>query len=348
MSDESSSPETSADNDSAAQPVWASRGAGAALLSLPIIGLWSMKLSHAPAAVHDFRMVVTLGAVLPLGFLVFLRHEMVDADRLRLLRASQESLDNLKRLQMQFVQSEKLASIGQLVAGAAHEINNPLTAILGYSELLADDPAIGERARGLAGKLREQARRTKTLVNNLLSFARQVPSEQHASVDVNTVVNTAVQFRRGDLRSKNIRIEVQTAPIPEVRADANQLLQVFFNIINNAADSMQEVGGGTLTVRTMVEKGNIIVLISDTGPGIREPNRVFDPFYTTKPVGKGTGLGLSICYGLVRDQGGQISCYNRAEGGATFRIEFPAIPIAFPFPPRSVGPTSQKAPAKLA
>ncbi len=179
------------------------------------------------------------------------------------------------------------------MAGAANEINNTLTSILGYSELLADDVTAGERPRRLAEKIREQARRTKTLVNNLLSFARQVPSEQHSSVDVNTIVNTAVQFRRVDLRGKNIRIEVQTSTIPEVRGDANQLLQVFSNVINNAADSMQEVGGGSLMVRTTVEKGNIVVLISDTGPGIREPHRVFDPFYTTKPVGKGTGLGLS-------------------------------------------------------
>ena len=131
-------------------------------------------------AVQQFRILVTLGAVLPLGFLAFLRHELVDRERLRLLRASQESIDNLKRLQTQFVQSEKLASIGQLVGGAAHEINNPLTAILGYSELLADDPSVGEKTRSLAEKIREQARRTKTLVNNLLSFARQVPSEQRS------------------------------------------------------------------------------------------------------------------------------------------------------------------------
>jgi two-component system NtrC family sensor kinase len=267
-----------------------------------------------------------------------------------LLRASQESIDNLKRLQTQFVQSEKLASIGQLVGGAAHEINNPLTAILGYSELLADDPSVNEKARSLAGKIREQARRTKSLVNNLLSFARQVPSEQRSPLDINTIVNTSAQFRRFDLRGKNIRIEVHTGVgIPEVRGDMNQLLQVFSNIINNAVYAMQEAGGGTLTVRTLFEKGNVVILFSDTGPGMRDPLLVFDPFYTTKPVGKGTGLGLSICYGLIQDQGGQISCYNRPEGGATFRIELPAVPAAFPFSPRSV--TSQPPrsnPAKLA
>jgi signal transduction histidine kinase len=331
------------------EAIWASRMARAALLSLPLIGFWCLEFSHAPMAVHQFRILLTLGAVLPLGFLAFLRQELMDRERLRLLRASQDSIDNLKRLQTQFVQSEKLASIGQLVGGAAHEINNPLTAILGYSELLADDPTVGEKTRGLAEKIREQARRTKTLVNNLLSFARQVPSEQRSPLDINTIVNTSAQFRRFDLRGKNIRIEVQTGVgIPEVRGDMNQLLQVFSNIINNAVYAMQEAGGGTLTVRTLFEKGNVVILFSDTGPGMRDPLLVFDPFYTTKPVGKGTGLGLSICYGLIQDQGGQISCYNRPEGGATFRIELPAVPAAFPFSPRSVVSPPRSNPAKLA
>jgi signal transduction histidine kinase len=341
--------EASAHGRSVNETIWASRMARMALLSLPLIGFWCMKFSQAPLAVHQFRILVTLGAVLPLGFLAFLRHELVDRERLRLLRASHESIDNLKRLQTQFVQSEKLASIGQLVGGAAHEINNPLTAILGYSELLADDPSAGEKTRHLAEKIREQARRTKTLVNNLLSFARQVPSEQRTPLDVNTIVNTSAQFRRCGLRGKNNRSEEQTgAGIPEVRGDMNQLLQVFTHIINNAVYAMEEAGGGTLTVRTLFEKGNVVILFSDTGPGIRDPRLVFDPFYTTKPVGKGTGLGLSICYGLIQDQGGQISGYNRPEGGATFRIELPAVPAAFPFSPRSVASPSRDNPAKLA
>jgi signal transduction histidine kinase len=341
--------EASAGKSAVNETLRASRPARAALLSLPLIGFWCLKVSQAPLAVHQFRILITLGAVLPLGFLIFLRHELVDGERLRLLRASQESLDNLKRLQTQFVQSEKLASIGQLVGGAAHEINNPLTAILGYSELLADDPSAGEKTRSLAEKIREQARRTKTLVNNLLSFARQAPSEQRALLDINAVVNTSVQFRRFDLRGKNIRIDVQNSvALPEIRGDMNQLLQVFSNIINNAVDAMQETGGGTLTVRTLLERGDVVVLFSDTGPGMRDPHLVFDPFYTTKPVGKGTGLGLSICYGLVQDQGGQISCHNRPEGGATFRVELPPVPAAFAFPPRRVASPSRDDSAKLA
>jgi len=335
------------EHHSAGETQWASRMARTALLSLPFIGFWSAKFSQAPAAVHSFRLMITLGAVLPLGFLAFLRQELVDAERLRLLRASQESLDNLKRLQTQFVQSEKLASIGQLVGGVAHEINNPLTAILGYSELLADDPSVDSRSRSLAGKIREQARRTNILVNNLLSFARQAPSEQRGLLNINTIVNSAVQFRRIDLRGKNIRIDVQNGvSIPEVRGDPNQLLQVFSNIINNAVDAMEEVSGGTLTVRTLFEKGNAVILISDTGKGILEPHLVFDPFYTTKAVGKGTGLGLSICYGLVHDQGGKISCRNLPEGGATFRVELPTVPTLFSHRPGNSTP--QDKPAKLA
>jgi signal transduction histidine kinase len=328
------------------EAVWASRLGRTALLSLPLFGIWCVKTTQAPMAVHEFRILVTLAAVLPMGFLVFLRYELINAERLRLLRASQESIDNLKRLQMQFVQSEKLASLGQLAAGAAHEINNPLTAILGYSELLIDDPAVGERPRSLAEKIRDQARRAKMLVNNLLSFARQVPSEQRSLVDVNAVVTSSAQLRRLDLRGKNIRIELQTgAAIPAVRGDPNQLLQVFFNIINNAVEAMEEVNGGTLTVRTLCERGNVVILFSDTGPGVSEPRLVFDPFYTTKPVGKGTGLGLSICYGLVHDHGGQISCSNRPEGGATFRIELPAAPAMFPS--FGISPTPRGTPAKL-
>src|SRR6185312_2924333 len=134
--------------------------------------------------------------------------------------------------------------------------------------------------------------------------------------------------------------------IPQVRSDSNHLLQVFFNIISNAMDAMEEVGGGLLTISTFYENGKAVILFSDTGPGLREPHLVFDPFYTTKPVGKGTGLGLSICYGIIQDQGGHISCYNRPEGGATFRIELPTVPVVYPL--RAASPAAQGKPAKLA
>ena len=309
----------------AGDSVWATRFAMAAVFSLPLFALYALRIEHDSQAVRDFRLTATLIAALPLSLLVFLRTHLADADRARLLAQSESSVINLQRLQTQMVQSEKLVSLGQLAAGAAHEINNPLTAILGYSDLLADDPGLPERTRATAAKIREQARRTKNLVQNLLSFARQVPAER-TLLDINTVVSNAVQLRALDLQGGDTRIEQQLESVlPGVRGDSNQLMQVFFNIIHNAVYAMSTSGGGVLTVRTMRDRGNVIVLFSDTGPGIKEPHRVFDPFYTTKPVGKGTGLGLSICYGIVREHGGNIICYNGQTRGAVFRVELPAV-----------------------
>jgi two-component system NtrC family sensor kinase len=310
--------------------VWASRFAMAAVLSLPLFALYALRIEHDTLAVKDFRLTVTLVAALPLALLVFLRTHLADADRARLLARSESSIENLQRLQAQMVQSEKLVSLGQLAAGAAHEINNPLTAILGYSDLLADDESLPERARGTAVKIREQARRTKSLVQNLLSFARQVPSER-TLLDINTVLTNAVQLRALDLHSGGSTIELQLESVlPGVRGDNNQLMQVFFNIISNALDAMAASGGGKLTLRTLRDRGNVVILFADSGPGLKEPHRVFDPFYTTKPVGKGTGLGLSICYGIVQEHGGKIFCYNGQAGGAVFRVELPAVLAVLP------------------
>jgi signal transduction histidine kinase len=112
--------------------------------------------------------------------------------------------------------------------------------------------------------------------------------------------------------------------LPEIRGDANQILQVFFNLISNAVDAIEEVGRGKLIIRASHKDARVVIEFSDTGPGIKTPHQVFDPFFTTKPVGKGTGLGLSICYGIVQEHGGRIECFNRPEGGATFLVEFPA------------------------
>jgi signal transduction histidine kinase len=317
-------------NAARAESVWAARMAMFAVISLPIFAIYTLRFAHDGPEVRDFRLMTTLVAAIPLALLIFLRTHFTEADRSRLLAQSEQSVENLQRLQAQLVQSEKLVSLGQLAAGAAHEINNPLTAILGFSDLLADDPALPEKARGLASKIRDQARRTKTLVGNLLSFARQVPPER-TLLDINTVVTNAVQLRALDLRSGATSVDLQLESVlPGVRGDGNQLMQVFFNIVSNAIDAMEAAKGGVLTVKTMRDRSNVVVLFSDTGPGIKEPHRVFDPFYTTKPVGKGTGLGLSICFGIVQEHAGKILCYNRQEGGAVFRVELPAALAAMP------------------
>lgn len=309
--------------------VWPARLAMAAVLSMPVLAIWCVRLSTDPPQVQKFRLLVTLVAAIPLSFLVFLRQNLLDHERQHVIDESNATVENMRRMQTQLVQSEKLISLGQLAAGAAHEINNPLTAILGYSDLLAADTSAGERAKSLAMKIRDQARRTKSLVSNLLSFARQVPTER-TLLDINAIVATAVQLRALDLRGDRVRIDTKAETVlPAVRGDSNQLLQVCFNIISNAIDALEDAGGGVLTVKTQRERSNVVLLFSDTGPGIKEPNRVFDPFYTTKPVGKGTGLGLSICYGLVHEHGGTITCFNAVGGGATFRVELPAVLALF-------------------
>jgi len=319
------------DSDSARREnIWPARLAMLAVISLPVFAIYTLRYSQDSPAVREFRLMVTLVAAIPLALLIFLRTHLADSDRSRLLAQSQQSVENLQRVQAQLVQTEKLVSLGQLAAGAAHEINNPLTAILGFSDLLADDPSLPEKARGLASKIRDQARRTKGLVTNLLSFARQVPSER-TLLDVNTVVTNAVQLRALDLRSGTTRVDLQLESVlPGVRGDGNQLMQVFFNIVSNAIDALSAKNNGALTVKTMRDRSNVVILFSDNGPGIKEPHRVFDPFYTTKPVGKGTGLGLSICFGIVQEHGGKIHCYNRQEGGAVFRVELPAALAAAP------------------
>ena len=329
--DESSDSSSEGNDPKKGESILASRLAMAAVVSLPVFAIFTLKFAHDSRAVREFRLMTILLGAVPLGFLVFLRQHLADRDRARLLARAEHSVENLQRLQAQLVQTEKLVSLGQLAAGAAHEINNPLTAILGYSDLLADDASLPERPRAVAAKIRDQARRTKTLVGNLLSFARQVPAER-TLLDLNTVVTNAVQLRALDLKNSGAKIELKLESVlPGVRGDGNQLMQVFFNIVNNAVDAMDSHnGGGTLTIKTMRDRANVAILFSDTGPGIKEPHRVFDPFYTTKPIGKGTGLGLSICFGIVQEHGGKILCYNGQAGGAVFRVELPAVLAALP------------------
>jgi len=278
---------------------WPARIAMAAVVSIPFMALWSLVQSKNPQSVRMFRVGVTQVALLVVAVLAFFRQRLVHHDRTRLLEAARESFENLKRFQSQMVQTEKLVSLGQLAAGAAHEINNPLTGILGYSDLLVDDPALGERQRIVADKIRTLARRIKTLVTSLLSFARRVPSEK-ITLDLNQVIGSALHLSHLDLRGKKIEIEtLSDMDLPPVRGDANQILQVVFNLMSNAVDALEEVGGGKLVIRTSHKDDRVFIEFSDTGPGIKSPQQVFDPFFTTKPVGKGTGLGLSICYGSV-------------------------------------------------
>ncbi len=250
-------------------------------------------------------------------------------DRAVLYDETRQAYDNLRRTQEQLLQSEKMAAVGQLISGVAHELNNPLTAILGYSQLLTASGEIGPQGIEYTDKLYKQAQRTHRIVQNLLSFARQHKPER-AAVQLNQILDDTLALRDYDLRMKNIRVHMELAPdLPVTSADPHQLQQVFLNMVNNAVDAVLEgASEGDLWVRTGVRGDRLTVEFTDSGLGVREPSRVFDPFYTTKPVGKGTGLGLSICYGIVTEHGGTISVRNVQPHGAKFTIELPFQAVA--------------------
>ena len=301
-----------------------------AILSLPVLGLWTALLDRSPAPSRVFRLFAVLAAMLLLGAFVFLQQYFQDQALITLLRESRRAYDSQKQLQNQLVQKEKLASLGNLVAGAAQEINHPLSAIMTYSEELWTREHLTDEQKSLLRKIVNQARRTSDLVANLLSFAQQTPGEK-TLVNLGVLLTRASQVQESRRPPGKIRVQLSIdKDFPRVLANANQLFQAFVEIIENGMDAIEEAGGGSLEISAQRHGSEVLLQFSDTGPGIREPQRVFDPFYTTKPVGKGTGLGLSAVYGVIQDHGGQISCRNKPEGGAEFAIRLPvsAEPIA--------------------
>ncbi|MBZ5702403.1 MAG: PAS domain S-box protein, partial [Acidobacteriia bacterium] len=263
-----------------------------------------------------------------INLLVALGGQLASAvEKSLLFEETRQAYDNLRRAQEQLLHNEKMAAVGQLISGVAHELNNPLTAILGYSQLLSSSGQPGTQTVEYAEKLYKQAQRTHRIVQNLLSFARQHKPER-VPVQLNQVIEDTVALRDYDLRVNNIRLHLELAPdLPVTAADPHQLQQVFLNLVNNAVDAILEQGKeGDIWMRTRSEAAGLVVEIADNGPGVQDPSKVFDPFYTTKPVGKGTGLGLSICYGIVSEHGGTIRVRNTPPRGATFTIELPFLP----------------------
>jgi two-component system NtrC family sensor kinase len=248
-------------------------------------------------------------------------------ERTTLYEEARQAYENLRRTQEQLLHSEKMAAVGQLISGVAHELNNPLTAILGYSQLLTSSGQMGAQGVEYSEKLYKQAQRTHRIVQNLLSFARQHKPER-VPVQLNLILEETLALRDYDLRMNHIRVHLELAPdLPYTSADPHQLQQVFLNMVNNAVDAMLEhTNEGDLWVRTGASGDKLFIEFTDSGPGVKDASRVFDPFYTTKPVGKGTGLGLSICYGIISEHGGSIQVRNVPPRGASFTIEVPYQP----------------------
>jgi two-component system, NtrC family, sensor kinase len=247
------------------------------------------------------------------------------------LRTMIESLrDRDEKLQVAnaaLVQSEKMAAIGQLSAGLAHEVKNPLAGILGFTQLSKrkiDDPVSLRKNLDI---IERETKRCADIIGSLMQFSRQQRSEQ-GSTDVNDAVNNAVLIVDHQLSLKKVRILKDLSPaLPVVLGNANQLEQALINLMINAQQAMQP-DGGLVTVSTACVDGQVCISVEDTGPGVPEDirKRIFEPFFTTKKVGQGTGLGLSVTYGLIRDHGGDITVSTGRTGGARFTIALPAQP----------------------
>lgn len=233
-----------------------------------------------------------------------------------------------KLLREQLLQSEKMAAVGQLVSGVAHELNNPLTGVLGFSQLLmrkCDDSikqVIGPEVEAIAG----EAQRASRIVQNLLSFARKHKA-QKTMVDISEAIRTVMDLRAYELNVRNISLEADLdVDLPLIMADMHQIEQVFLNIINNAEQAISESGGpGAIRLATRSDGSRIEVVISDTGTGMTSEvmHRIFEPFFTTKEVGQGTGLGLSICYGIIEEHGGEIRAESQPGAGTTLTVVLP-------------------------
>lgn len=232
------------------------------------------------------------------------------------------TVDNAS-LHRQLVRSEKLAAIGQLVAGVAHELNNPLASIVGYSELMTDDIKEGPPRQKLDKMIRE-AQRMKRIIENLLRFARQNNLEKK-STNLETLLQDVLALREYHIRNHAVELKIHVeSGLPLVAVDEDQFKQILLNLLNNSIDALEGQREKKIQIRASLRGDRVLLHFDDNGPGFRDPNRVFDPFYTTKPVGKGTGLGLSICYGIVKEHGGEIQAANLERGGARVILELPS------------------------
>jgi two-component system NtrC family sensor kinase len=245
------------------------------------------------------------------------------------VKTSREELEKkfeiLKTNHQQMVQTEKLNGIGEFVAGVAHELNNPLTSVMGFSELLQQSE-LQEQQRRYLDVVFKSAKRCQKVVQSLLSFARRHAPERKF-VCVNEIIEAAVEISQAQLRTSGIEVVTQLEPhLPATELDPHQMQQVFLNLITNARQALEgRPTKGLLRVATQSGPGCVRIIFEDNGPGIAPENlnRIFNPFFTTKEVGKAMGLGLSMCYGIIAEHGGTISAQSTYGTGATFTVELP-------------------------
>ncbi len=310
-----------------------------ALQGLPLARL--IHTSYRPIFQESLRTVLDCGGVQRLE-LPFLRREgsttrfVVHLSSMREKSGDANSvvvvmtdITEASLLQDKLAHAEKMAALGQLVSGVAHEVNNPLSGIVGFTDLLLENPELPDFARENLGIILQEAERTRLIVQNMLRFAREMPPQREL-VQINAVLQQTLKLRSYGLSSRNVEICERLAEnLPLVVADPHQLEQVFLNVLNNAFDAIEQCGRpGRIEVETIATAESVEISFRDNGPGISNPDRIFEPFYTTKPVGKGTGMGLSICYGIIQAHDGEILCHNNANAqGCTFLIRIPVAAI---------------------
>jgi signal transduction histidine kinase len=236
-----------------------------------------------------------------------------------------EDITETKRIQEHLLLSDRLASVGQLASGIAHELNNPLTSVIGFSEILMKSP-LPEETREDLKIVHDEARRASQIVKGLLAFARKDAAKKEL-LDLHSVLESVLRLRSYEQKVNNITLKTELAEnLPPVMGNAAQIQQVFINLIINAEQEMIRAHGkGTLTITSGVIQDGVKISFSDDGQGISPENmkKIFTPFFTTKEVGKGTGLGLSICHGIITEHGGKIYAESEPGRGATFIIELP-------------------------
>jgi two-component system NtrC family sensor kinase len=231
-----------------------------------------------------------------------------------------------REMRLRLMESDRLAAVGELVAGVAHEVNNPLSSISAFAQLLLRDGSLTHPQRESIEVIRAETMRASQVVKDLLAFARRSEPQQ-APLDINGVVSRTLRMRQYQFSEAAVRAVPDLADhLPSVMGDARQLQQVCLNLLTNAVQAMSPAGGGTLQVRTYAAEGTVRLEVNDTGPGILPEARahIFEPFFTTKKEGEGTGLGLSVSYGIVSAHGGTIEVVDTGARGTTFRVSLPA------------------------
>jgi signal transduction histidine kinase len=296
--------------------VWVARCGMIAVFSLPLFAAWTLSDVAVPHRILSFRLILTLLAALAMGVMVFVRQHLLERELVNFFHRSQESIENLNRLQAQILQSEKLASIGQLVGGAAHELNNPLTAMLGYSDLLLNT-SLNQEQRAQAVKIGQHARRTRSLVASLLSFAKRTPTTR-TSLDLNTLLRTAVKLAESQWQPLNVEVRTQLDHhLPRVLGDSNQLLQVCSHVLGNALHTLEENGGRRLTIFTTHHDEVVLLQVSAEGEGRGQTDQI------GQIEEDGSMLGLSACQGIVLEHRGRIWLEQTKLGGTAVNVELP-------------------------